>query len=480
MRSPARRGTPQSHLTQILRVAAVAVLALAMALIFAPRAAPAFAAQIPGVITAVSVAEDSAANWSEVEVEFTFTVPTGTVPGDTFSLTLPAKLSSTVTSFNLTAPDGSVIARAEVVGKVVTFTFTDYVSSHQNVSGSGFIWTMFNSTAGAGENVTITFVTNSGEFEDGILVTETIVDRNYVAKSGGWTNVADQGVTSPNGAISWMIASARGPFPELTFSDPMRDGQRMECDTLEVLSTTQVDPATGELQNLTAVDTSRYSVTCTPEKFVVTLPAGSAAGEVVVIQYRSTVTDATFAEYPNTATINNGTSDVEATATVERSGGAGGTGAGNGLGELRIVKALAGEGAAGKTGPFTVEVICSVNAVTVTGFPKQYTFSGAGSFTQAVPLGAVCSATETETGGAVLVEVSDEVTIGEDPETITVTNHFDGPEDPGPVKPVTPTTQIANTGATPPTPLIIGAIASTLIGLAALTASRLRRRAAIR
>ena len=451
-----------------------------MSLVFAPRAAPAFAAPVPGVITGVSVAEDSAVNWSEVEVEFTFTAPAGTLPGDTFSLTLPAELSSTVTGFDLTAPDGSVIARAEVVGKVVTFTFTDYVSSHQNVSGSGFIWTMFNSTAGAGENVTITFVTNSGEFEDGILVTETIIDRNFVAKSGGWTNIADQGVTAPDGAISWMIASARGPFPLLTFTDPMRDGQRMECGTLEVLSTTKVDPATGELQNLVAVAPSRYSITCDPQEFVVDLPAGSAPGEVVVIQYRSTVTDATFAEYPNTATVDNGNSHVQAIATVERSGGAGGTGAGNGLGELRIVKALAGEGAVGKTGPFTVEVICSVNAVTVTGFPKQYTFTGAGAFTQAVPLGAVCSATETETGGAVLVEVSDEVTIGEDPSTITVTNHFDGPEDPTPVKPVTPTTQIANTGSSSPAPILIGAIVSTLLGLAALTANRLRRRAETR
>lgn len=104
--------------------------------------------------------------------------------------------------------------------------------------------------------------------------------------------------------------------------------------------------------------------------------------------------------------------------------------------EFTVAKALDGEGAQYQAETeFTIEVTCTYGVdedgapFTVAGFPKTVTLTGGESETFSAPTGSLCTATETDSGGADEVEIdpANGVTLTfepENPTTITVTNTF--------------------------------------------------------
>lgn len=70
------------------------------------------------------------------------------------------------------------------------------------------------------------------------------------------------------------------------------------------------------------------------------------------------------------------------------------------LGVLRVTKTVTGEAAAYGAGPFTVDVSCLYNGAAVPGFPRTLTFDAAGTQDVAAPVGALCTTSETDDGGA--------------------------------------------------------------------------------
>lgn len=99
--------------------------------------------------------------------------------------------------------------------------------------------------------------------------------------------------------------------------------------------------------------------------------------------------------------------------------------------EFEIAKALDGDGAQYQADTeFDIEVTCTVAGTNVAGYPQTVTLKGGETETLRAPVGADCSATETDDGGAtsVAIDPADGVTLEyapTDPITITVTNTFD-------------------------------------------------------
>lgn len=414
---------------RLLRDLGVALL-VCTGLVIAPHAA--VAAPADGSITGVTVDEDSAPNFGSVTVRFTFVAPETALPGDTFTLTMPPSLQAFTSGFDVTAPDGSVVATAVFSGGVGTFTYTDYIAANTDVSGSGFFSALFSTSEPAGTDVPLVFPTNGPTFTDTITVLATPpIDRSQAVKSGTWSVLGDQGVTQPAGALRWQVATPVGPATTTTVVDTVGTAQVMDCGSITVDSTA-VEPGTGNLLNPTPAAPNRYSTACDDTGFTLTMvPTGDPAlalqaGEVILLTYTTSITDATLATYGNQATVTTNALTSSASATVNRFG-SGGEGGGTGLGTVNIVKVLTGVDATDQTGPFVVAVTCTVNDIVVTGFPKTVTFTSAGTQQLTVPAQASCNATETETGGATSTTISGPVVIGATPVTITVTNTFDPP-----------------------------------------------------
>lgn len=384
------------------------------------------AADLPNVISNVSVVEDAAAPSSQVRIDLDWSVPDSARSGDTFTLTLPPELARYTTSFDLKAPDGSVVAHATVSASgVVTFTLTSYVDTHDNVSGTAFLHATFEVDQPAGTAVVLDFTTNGATYTDQVTVAIDVVDRLHPVKAGSWTDADDQGLTKPEGAIYWTVASPKGPYGQVVFEDVAQPGQTIDCASVSMASTTTWSTSTGFLTNLAPVPASDYTVVCTDQKVTVTMTRPLADGEVAQIGFTSTITDPTLSTYTNTGSVTFDGTKESASADVVRYD-AGGAGDGDGMGPVTVTKVVEGHASAA-TGPFEVSVDCVWNGASAPGYPQTLTFDGAGTQTLSAPIASVCTATETADGGATASTVSPDVTVVKDsegPVTLTVTNTF--------------------------------------------------------
>lgn len=393
-------------------------------------AGSAAAAEIADAITAVSVVEDAAAYGDRVRVDVTWALPDTVRAGDTFWLQLPDELARRNTTFDLRAPSGAVVATAVVAttGRV-TFTVTDFVENHDQVSGSAYFSTTFVSQADGGEVLTLDFPTSGVVHTDQITVTGfDPIDRDHPVKAGFWTDPDDQGLATPAGALTWAVASPRGPADTVRFSDEADAGQAFDCGSVAVERTTTVDPFSGFLLDLVAVPAAEYTLTCTAQAWSVELDRPLADAEIVQVLVQADITDPTLSDYTNDATVTVGSTTGGTTATVSRFD-AGGVGDGDGMGPLRVVKVVQDEENETARGPFTVRVDCTWDGAPAPDYPKTLTFDGAGSRLLTAPIASLCTVTETETGGADDVAVTPEagVTVTKDVTgtvELVVTNTF--------------------------------------------------------
>lgn len=392
---------------------------------------PATAAVIPDAITAVSVVDDSVQYGDQVRIEVNWALPDSAAAGDTFWLQLPDVFTRHRTTFDLRSPSGEVVATAAVAADGrVTFTATDFVASHDSVAGSAYFSVTFTSEMTGGGLITVEFPTSSTVHTDEIEVLPfTPIDRSGPVKAGFWTDPDDQGLASPEGALTWSIASPRGPADQLRFDDEANPGQAFRCDEVLVERTTTTDDFSGYLLDLTPVAATDYDLSCSAAGWSLNLTRPLAADEIVQVTLTADITDPTLEGYTNDAVVTTGTRDRVTTATVSRFD-AGGIGDGDGMGPLRIVKTVKGPLPVALAEPFVVRVDCDWHGSPAPGYPRSVTFDGAGSAVLQAPIASRCVAAETETGGAENVSVVPEsgVTVTKDAAgtvEIVVTNTFE-------------------------------------------------------
>jgi uncharacterized surface anchored protein len=118
-------------------------LLIGLAFLVLPTASSS-ASDIPNAITNIKIDESSAGRWSGVTVDISFSIPASAKPGDTFSAVLPASLIAQNQTFPVRAPDGSVVATAVIQNGVATFTLSDYVATHEDITGTAKAKAHFN------------------------------------------------------------------------------------------------------------------------------------------------------------------------------------------------------------------------------------------------------------------------------------------------------------------------------------------------
>ena len=123
----------------------VALLGAGALSVFAPTAPAASAAEVNGVVTGVSMKNESSSTgpniiWDEFSADLTFdTTGKNVAEGDTLTIQLPRELRTRSANFDVIDKNGGGVALKCSVpagtGQIVNCVFTDYVKTHINAKG---------------------------------------------------------------------------------------------------------------------------------------------------------------------------------------------------------------------------------------------------------------------------------------------------------------------------------------------------------
>ena len=232
------------------------------------------AATIPNPVLNITVTPTNPQLSDSVRTDVQWCVPDSTVAGDDFSIALAPELVGLPNGFNLLDPNGALVAIASIAGipAVATFTFTDYVDTHDNVCGTAFFESRLSSSLVAGNTYTLRYVVNgSATFEPQITIQPggAVGGRNAAHKGSTITDPSDQCRTVTTGCIGWFVETRLGPLKSVTITDNGLENASFECSTISV-RLWSVD-ASGNLQtpfNAAAAGVT-VTTTCTPAGFVV-------------------------------------------------------------------------------------------------------------------------------------------------------------------------------------------------------------------
>jgi hypothetical protein len=310
----------------LIAVAVVLVLAGALGL---HRGAVANAAVIDGAITSVSVEQTQASAHESMRVNVDWAVPDSARSGDTFTLQLPQELQAVSRSFKLLAPDGTVVATAVENNGVVTFTLTSYADTHSAITGTAFFtvrWDLDHVTTQG--PIPLSFTAGTKVFHDSVsFIAGGNDSRARPMKFGNWTDPVAKDSVSGVDALTWSIDSSGGPFTTMTVKDDVSAGQAFDCGTLKFQIADSFD-ANGTLIGLHKLPAGQVlSQSCSTSELLVS--AGPALnGQVIRVSIKSSVTDASLAEYTNSAAVTiDGRTYHSVSGKVERDN-AGGNGSG--------------------------------------------------------------------------------------------------------------------------------------------------------
>jgi LPXTG-motif cell wall-anchored protein len=310
--------------SRLLVVLAALMLAAIGGLVGAPRAS---ADEIPGAITSITSTSSKVGQWEQAEFSCTWAVPDGSKPGDTFTLQLPEELKwSGSKTFDLRAPDGSVVAKAVVTDSgLVTFTLTDYVATHPiNVHGTCAFTTQYIAATDGG-TVELEFQVNDEVLTvpvetQGPCPSGCPTDRTEPHKWMWWAD-ADQTVTQSQ----IMAPATTTDDATVVITDTPGPGLALDCTSVE----TAVGKNLDDKGLITAPrDDAAYpaKVACTPDQVTVTW-TGLPKGEYTELRVKATVTDPTRASYANQGTISIAGEESPVAAETKRTD-ASGTGVG--------------------------------------------------------------------------------------------------------------------------------------------------------
>ncbi len=393
-------------------------------------------------ITNISRSEGETQIWDSAHVEFMIdTTGSGAKAGDTFSLKLPDEMSTRVTSFTIYASDGTTpVAECSVPngqGQTLTCTLNDYITTHPNMTGSGWVWSQFNTTtetatlefSKAGGTITVDIPGGSGVGPQGPSNVPT------EATKGGW------GMSDDPAEFYWYIripASAYQGVDTITINDtfgtdglsyhlsdkhdPYLNVWSSEEDYANHTNAQRVKP--GE-----AVGSGTFSFEATAEGFTASIPNDDpdAVYEVRYYVYLDDPSSANVGDkLTNSATV--GSDSVTSLLTVNTSGG--GTLDGPGYGGLAVKKeALTGNGAeyVATDTTYTVQATYTVDGVETTN-ELTLTADGAAQELHGIPMGTVVTLSEIVPANGDLVwgtpvfsSSASNVIISEDGSSATVT-----------------------------------------------------------
>jgi LPXTG-motif cell wall-anchored protein len=256
------------------------------------------ASAIPGAVTGVKIEQKTASHFQGVTVDITFAIPAGSRAGDTFSVTLPKSLYAQNQTFPVRSPEGNLVATGVIKAGVVTFTTTDYVENHRNVTGKAKIFGHFNQgQITPGKTNDFAFTSGGRVFHSPVAITTgTGSTHSGPSKVGFWADPEDQGSDHATDAVRWKLQSWAGPLTDLRFDDHLGAGQVNDCGSVRIVSSTTFRPD-GGLKNPQPLG-PRAVLTCGRTSFVVTV-AHVRTGEVVQINYATTITDHALASLTN-------------------------------------------------------------------------------------------------------------------------------------------------------------------------------------
>ncbi|GAA4136514.1 SdrD B-like domain-containing protein [Leifsonia shinshuensis] len=305
----------------------------------AALAAPADAAEIPGAITSVKTDKSSYGYSERLRLDFTWAVPDGSAPGDTFSLQLPAALSAaSLARFTLAAADGSPVATAAWNGKTVVFTLTDYVATHRSVGGSGFLTAQWDHSVvtETGGPVVLTFGTSVTTVEIAPKPTPQPTDpgtsqpsppptQRGLWKGAGWADGSYEGTRDPSDNINWLVELPGNPTGftgPIDIVDHTGQGSAIDCASIRITARAGLAAGTPT----TTLDPSRSTVTCADGTLHIVLDR-IKPDEFIDVRYKGTITDQGLGSYSNAVTVTAPAQTWTKTQTIKRTA-AGGVGSG--------------------------------------------------------------------------------------------------------------------------------------------------------
>lgn len=195
--------------------------------------ATASADEVSGAFTNIEIIEETSGASGRLQVEVAFTVPVGTVAGDTATLTVSAPYRFVNLTFDVLDPDtGEVVGTVTVVNSTATLTFTDYVERFVDISGAFILGAFFEAgSVGDGDVVDATFETEGESFTD--TVTIVPVEQNEL------TTFKRMRFTDPGteDALSWVIqVSTLEAVPNVrrtvVIRDSPQEGNEVDCDSV--------------------------------------------------------------------------------------------------------------------------------------------------------------------------------------------------------------------------------------------------------
>ena len=232
---------------KILQWLAVAVFAV---LVFVPAFAQ--AQTVPTTITSFKVTDknrqDLTAAYTNQDIYLTASWQAqGEVhEGDTFSLGIPDILDFPATnaaSFNIYAPDGNVMATAQVTQGRVTITYTSWVNGKDNVQGTLWLAAHVKGDAAAG-TTTLRLIDEA---------TGQVVETSFETRQYGIIQheiIAKWGVKTDHGTVEWSVRlnHAAESLTNVVLEDTAQEGTRIIPGSFRLYSVhmdaySNIDPA---------------------------------------------------------------------------------------------------------------------------------------------------------------------------------------------------------------------------------------------
>lgn len=145
--------------------------------------------------------------------------------GDTFSLSIPDILdfpATSAASFDIYAPDGNVMATAQVTPGRVTITYTAWVNGKENVQGTLWLAAHVKADAAAG-TTTLRLIDEA----TGQVVETSFETRHYGAIQH--EIIAKWGVKTDHGTVEWSVRlnHAADNLTNVVLEDTAQDGTRI-------------------------------------------------------------------------------------------------------------------------------------------------------------------------------------------------------------------------------------------------------------
>ena len=211
---------------RLLQWLAVAVFAV---LVFVPGIAQ--AQTVPTTITSFRVTDKnkqdltSAFTNQDIYLTTSWQAQGEVHEGDTFSLAIPDILDFPATnaaSFNIYAPDGSVMATAQVTPGRVTITYTSWVEGKDHVQGTLWLAAHVKGDAAAG-TTTLRLIDEA---------TGQVVETSFETKHYGIIQhevIAKWGVKTDHGTVEWSVRlnHAADNLTNVVLEDTAQDGTRI-------------------------------------------------------------------------------------------------------------------------------------------------------------------------------------------------------------------------------------------------------------